>query len=101
MDIEVNNEVNIENIKNIKKQLTFDLWNGDFLCTEFVLELLSLDEADAKNENPEVYYGWKKLLEQIPREQALEWLVEICSQIDDGKLKYEWDDETKTHRRPI
>jgi len=82
-------------IEEIKKKLTFDLWSADFWDPVFVFELERLDEADAKDENPEVYYGWKKLLEYTPREEAVKWLSETCCRIGDGELYYDWNNVTK------
>jgi hypothetical protein len=85
--------------EEIKKKLTFDLWNADFFNTSFMFELEHYAEKYGAeyvdNKNPAVYYGWRNLLDRISREEALQWLEEICNQIDEGKLKYEWDDTTK------
>jgi hypothetical protein len=78
------------NIEEIKKRLTFDLWNYEFEDPELMFELEGHGEEYAKNENPEVYYGWKQLQEHIPRAEALEWLEDICSQIYNGQIKYEF-----------
>lgn len=92
---------NLEVLTEIKKNLTFELFNADFYNTDAMFELEYYAEKYGAeyvdNERPEVYYGWKKLLEHIPREEALEWLEEICDQIDEGKIKYEWDDKTNKY----
>jgi hypothetical protein len=83
-------------LENMKKKLKFDLWMGDFLCVEFVFELLATRNR-CSDEHPGVYYGWKNLLEHIPETEAFEWLVETCAQIDECKLKYKWNDVTKQY----
>jgi hypothetical protein len=74
--------------QEIKKQLTYDLWNSEFDDPNCLFDLERLGEEYSKNENPEVYYGWKQLQEYIPRTEALEWLEEICTQIYNGQIKY-------------
>jgi hypothetical protein len=87
------------NIEQLKKQLTFDLWNGDFHNTDYIFELECQDEDYAQYNNIEVYYGVKRLLELLPREEAVQWLENISNQIYEGKIKYEWNPETRKYIR--
>jgi len=63
------------------------------------MDVFQLTSKNANNEHPEVYHGWKKLHSLVPESEALKWLQEICNQIDECKIKYEWNSETNTFFR--
>ncbi len=83
----------------IKRELTFHLFNADYSEAGCLLELVSHGEECAMNEHPEIYHYWMKLLQFVPESEALEWVDEICDQIQEGTIAYEWDAETKTFKR--
>jgi len=82
----------IEKIEEIKKELAFQLFQADFedpislYEVEYYAEKIGQEYID--NEYPELYYAWKQLLENIPRDEAEKFVDEICTQHYNGQLKY-------------